>query len=123
MQNNLIRIPRKAFRRASQDRTTLKLPINERQALLAAGCMLSRWSEASLMRCQAGNGKSKSEIVGGGTDNDSLGGGGERGGDEEGMNGLIDCNAYSLADCWPEFPVRLRRLRYPWAEQSSSELL
>jgi hypothetical protein len=51
MQNNLIRIPRKAFRRASQDRTTLNLPINERQTLLAIGCMLSRWSEASLMRC------------------------------------------------------------------------
>jgi hypothetical protein len=48
--------------------------------------------------------------VGGRTDNDSLGGGEGRGGDDEGMNGLIDCNAYSLADCWPEFPVRLRRL-------------
>jgi hypothetical protein len=45
-----------------------------------------------------------------------------RGGDEEGMNGLTDCYPYSLADYWPEFPVRLRRLRYPWAEQSSSEL-
>jgi hypothetical protein len=58
----------------------------------------------------------------GGTDNDSLGGGEERGGDEEGMDGLIYCNAYSLANCWAEFPVRLRRLRYPWTEQSSSEL-
>jgi hypothetical protein len=38
------------------------------------------------------------------------------------MNGLTDCKAYSLADCWAEFPVRLRRLRYPWVEQSSSDL-
>jgi hypothetical protein len=65
MQNNLIRIPRKAFRRASQDRKTrLNLPINERQTLLAIRCMLSRWSEASLMGSKAGNGKSKSELVG-----------------------------------------------------------
>jgi hypothetical protein len=121
MQNNLIRIPRKAFRRAPQDRKTrLNLPINERQTLLAIGGMLGRWSEASLMGSKAGNGKSKSELVGGGTDNDSLGGGGGRGGDEEAMNGLIDCNPYSLADCWPGCPVRLCRLRYPWAEQSSS---
>jgi hypothetical protein len=40
MQNNLIRIPRKPFRRASQDCTTSNLPINERQTLLAIGCLV-----------------------------------------------------------------------------------
>jgi hypothetical protein len=46
-----------------------------RQTLLASGYMLGRWSEPSPERSCGGDGKIKWEMVGGGTDNGSLGDG------------------------------------------------